>query len=98
MKDTWSYDEDKRFDKKGRRWHFVYRSFHDSDAAYEERPYEVYFRNDDRTEFGLLRFERLKDNPYRDYLTVITKIMNNDAFRQTLLNPDTDQIWQKSWK
>jgi hypothetical protein len=98
MKDTWSYDKDKRFDKKGKRWHFVYRSFHGTGTPYEERPYEVYFRDDDKTEFGLLRFERLKDNPYRDYLTVITKIMNNDAFRLTLLSPNTAEIWQKSWK
>lgn len=98
MNDTWSYDKDKRFDKKGKRWHFVYRSINDTDTAYEERPSEVYFRDDDRTVFGLLRFEKRKDNPYRDYLTVITKIMNNDVFRQTLLNPDTEQIWQKGWK
>lgn len=96
MGEMWSYDKIKRFDNKGHRWHFVSRDFfiENSDNA----PYELYFRNDERTEFGLLRFERRKDNPYRDYDTVITKIMNNAGFRKTLINPETENIWNRNWK
>lgn len=92
----WSYDKEKRFDKKGNRWHFV--MHHISATNYEDSPYELYFRNDERTEFGLLRFEKKKDNPYRDYMTVVTKLMNNSEFRKTLLNPETESIWNKNWK
>jgi hypothetical protein len=92
----WSYDKEKRFDNRGNRWHFVMNLFIKLND--EDSPYELYFRNDERTEFGLLRFERKKDNPYRDYMTVVTKIMNNVEFRKTLLNPETESVWNKNWK
>ncbi len=96
--ETWSYERQRRRDKKGRRWHFVSRSVIDPAVPYEERPFELYFRNDDRTEFGLLRFEHRKDNPYRDYEAAVTKIFNNAPFRRTLLDPETASVWRKSWK
>jgi hypothetical protein len=92
------YERKQRRDKKGTRWHFVSRSIEDRAVAYDERPFELYFRNDDRTEFGLLRFERRKDNPYRDYEAMVTKIMNNTDFRRSLLDPETASIWRKNWK
>lgn len=98
MDEMWSYERQKRFDTKGRRWHFVRRYLYDDFVAYEERPFELYFRDDERTEFGLLRFERLKDNPYRDYAATVNKIMNDEAFRKTLLRPETRRIWAGSWK
>ena len=98
MKETWSYDKTKRFGKDGKRWHFVMCIFNDTDIDYDERPYELYFRDDEKTEFGLLRFEHKKDNPYRDYNAVISKIMNNAPFRKTLLNPETANVWKKNWK
>ena len=96
MGEMWSYDKVKRFDGKGHRWHFVSRYFFIEDS--DNEPYELYFRNDERTEFGLLRFERRKDNPYRDYDTLITKIMNNAEFRKTLIAPETENIWNRNWK
>ena len=60
--EIWSYERKERRDRKGTRWHFVDRSVEDPEVPYEERPFELYFRDDDRTEFGLLRFERRKDN------------------------------------
>ena len=96
--ETWSYERKQRVNKRGARWHFVSRSVVDPEAPYEERPFELYFRNDDRTEFGVLRFERRKDNPYRDYVACVTKIMNDSDFRQTLLDPDTASVWRRSWK
>jgi hypothetical protein len=96
--DNWSYERKHRCDRTGRRWHFVSRSTFDPEVPYEEQPYELYVRDDDRTEFGSLRFARQKDNPYRDYETVVTKIMNDQDFRRTLLDPSTAGIWSKNWK
>jgi hypothetical protein len=98
MKDTWYYDKDKRLDKKGNRWHFVHRSFFNTAIPYDERPDEWYFRDDARTVFGVLRFEREKDNPFRNYEVMITKIMNDESFRKTLLAPETEKVWSKGWK
>ncbi len=98
MRDTWSYEKEKRFDKAGRRWHFVRHNFYDEDTPYEDRPYELYFRDDEETEFGLLRFEKNKDNPYRDHASVVKKIINNVPFRKSLLNPETKNLWKKNWK
>lgn len=94
----WSYERKQRRDKKGMRWHFVHHSVVDADVPYEERPFELYFRNDDRTEFGLLRFERGKDNPYRDYEAMVTKIMSDPDFRRTLVDPETANVWRRTWK
>ena len=69
-----------------------------SDVPYEERPFELYFWDEDRNEFGRLRFERRKDNPYRDYETLVSKIMNDSEFRLGLLDPETSRVWKRSWK
>ena len=98
MGEMWSYDKVKRLDQNGKRWHFVNRYFFGELGDYDNQPYELYFRNDERTEFGLLRFEKKKENPYRDYDTVVNKIMNNAKFRKTLLNPDLEEIWNRNWK
>ena len=75
------------------RWHFVQHMF-----VGENQPFELYFRNDDRTEFGLLRYERHEDYPYHDWEKVLDKIMNNIEFRKTLLKEETQEIWNKNWK
>jgi hypothetical protein len=98
MGEMWSYDKIKRFGKNGKRWHFVTRHFLGGIGEFDDLPYELYFRDDERTEFGLLRFEKSKDNPYRDYDAVISKIMNNTPFRKSLLNPETADVWKKNWK
>lgn len=98
MRDHWSYERQKRFDHKGRRWHFVRRYFGEEAGPYEERPYELYFRDDARTQFGVLRFDSLKDNPYRNHAAIVNKIMNNDEFRRSLLDPETAEVWLDSWK
>jgi len=98
MKETWTYDKDKRFDQKGERWHFVRRDFYDTKIPYEDRPVEIYFRSNNRSTVGLLRFERQKDIHYRNYLTMINKIMNDVRFRETLLAPETKSIWNRNWK
>ncbi len=61
----WSYDKTKRFDNKGSRWHFVNHYIFMKDA--DDEPRELYFRNEERTEFGFIRFERRKDFPYRNF-------------------------------
>ena len=95
---TYSYEKKRRFDQKGRRWHFVYHSLPTDVAAYDERPYELLFRNDDRTEFGRIRFERRKDNPDRDYETLVMKIMKDSKFRASLRDPGSEELWLRSWK
>src|ERR1044071_5254849 len=98
MSEAWSYDKAKRLDNKGKRWHFVRRYLWGEKGSSENQPFELYFRDDERTEFGLLRFERQEDNPYRDYDTMINKIMNDVEFRKTLLDPGTKGFWNRNWK
>src|ERR1043165_5667128 len=94
----WDYDKKPRFDKEGNRWHFVHRRFYEPNIPSKEQPDEYYFRDDARTMFGVLRFERWKDNPYRNYEVMISKIMNDEAFRKTLIEPETEKIWNRNWK
>lgn len=98
MKEMWSYDKAKRLDNKGNQWHFVTRYFFGVVGESDNLPYELYFRNDERTEFGLLRFEKRKDNPYRNYEVMLNKIMNKPEFRKTLLKPETEDVWNRNWK
>ena len=79
-------------------WHFVHHYIWEKDVNSDESPFELYFKNDDRTEFGLLRYEKRKDNPYRDWEKLFEKIMNNTEFRKTLLNDETKSIWNRNWK
>ena len=96
MQESWSYHRTKTFDQVGGRWHFATKYF--AAAKGEDEPREIYFRNDDSTEFGMLRFERQKDNPYRDFHAIVTKIMNNAPFRRSLHDDKTARIWRKNWK
>ena len=67
-------------------------------AKGEDEPREIYFRDDAETTFGMLRFERLKDNPYRDFNAITNKIMNTKPFRTSLLDNETASVWSKGWK
>lgn len=96
--DTWSYERKRRCDKTRRRWHFVTHSTFDPAIPHEDQPYELYFRDDDRSEFGVLLFARRKDNPYRDHEAPVAKIMNNPDFRRTLLVPGSAGVWRESWR
>jgi hypothetical protein len=98
MSDWFSYEKKKRFDSSGRRWHFVYHELGDDALPNDDRPYELLFRSDDRSEFGRIRFERRKDNPYRDYDALVSKIMTDSEFRRSLSAPETKELWRRSWK
>ena len=98
MGEMWSYEKQKRFDAKGKRWHFVRRHLWGEGGSFENQPFELYFRDDERTEFGLLRFERQEDNPYRNYEVMVDKIMNKTDFRKSLLDQETENIWNRNWK
>ena len=88
-----SYDSKKHHDPDGRRWHFMRdRVFDDRDPG--DRPFVLYFRDDERTQFGALRFQRAKDNPYRDYALIIQKIMRDAEFRASLLDDGTRSVWR----
>jgi hypothetical protein len=98
IRHLWIYERQRRHDTNGTRWHFVKHDVIDPAIPYDERPYELYFRNDERSEFGVLRFARQKENPYRNYEVTVNKIMNNESFRATLLDPASEMVWRKSWK
>jgi hypothetical protein len=93
VKELWSYEKLKRLDANGKRWHFMSHDVWLPDIPYEEQPFELYFRNDAKTVYGLLKFERRKDNPYRDYDLIVRNIMDDKRFREGLLNPDTKVVW-----
>jgi len=98
VREMWSYDKNKCFDNAGKRWHFVRRDFSDPAVPYEDRPVELYFRDDERTTFGVLRFARRKDIPFRNYEVMIKKIMNDLEFRAQLIKTETKAIWNRNWK
>ena len=98
LQELWTYERRKRQDVHGIRWHFVSHDVIDPSVAYDDRPYELFFRNDDRTKFGVLRFGRRKDNPYRNYEVLVNKIMNDQSFRAALLDPTTESVWRRGWK
>jgi hypothetical protein len=98
LTETWHYERKERHDGQGIRWHFVSHYVVIPDVPYEERPFELFFRNDERTQFGVLRFERRKDNPYRDYDAMVNKIMNDADFRREHLEPGTRSVWRRGWK
>ena len=91
--ETLSYDPKKRHDKAGRRWHFMrHRVFDDREP--DEHPFVLCFRDDERTTFGALRFDRAKDNPYRSYAVMIRKIMSDAEFRTSLLDESPESVWR----
>ena len=98
MSETFSYEKKKRLDDQGRRWHFVYHDLGDESVPYDERPFELLFRDDERREFGRIRFEKRKDSPYRDYEALVQKIIRDPEFRLSLSDPETKKLWRRSWK
>jgi hypothetical protein len=98
MKELWTYDKEKRFSSNCERWHFVHMDCFDDNVPYEETPTAWYFRNDKNTIYGILKYDKRKENPHRDYMTMINRIMNKSEFRETLLDESTKDIWNKNWK
>jgi hypothetical protein len=96
MNEHWNYSG-KHKDSKGVYWHFAICSYWLDGLDYSDSPIEFYFRDDERTYFGFIRFERKKDNPYK-FEKLIQKVMINKEFRQTCEAPETESIWLKSWK
>jgi hypothetical protein len=64
------------------------------DRAPGEQPYALHFRNDERTVFGVLRFERSKDNPYSSLATVARKIMDDAEFQASLIDEGSKKVWK----
>ncbi len=97
MGELWSYDSTKYLDKKGEGWHFVRRSFTEDNISYGDRAVEIYFRNNSRTFFGLIRFEHQKDIPYK-HSKLVEKVMTDKEFRGNHEAPWSKDVWLKSWK
>lgn len=103
MREAWDYDRKRWVDDKGNRWHFAQHHTWESDIEnwYEDRtgdrPYTLYFRDDAKTIFGVVRFQRGRDNPYH-YDKLKHKIMNDPEFRDQFVAPGTKKVWKRSWK
>ena len=96
VKDEWTYHRGKKFDRNRMRWHFVTHYCYVDEGT--DEPRELYFRNDEETEFGMIRFDRIKDFPYRDWDFLMNTIMSHVPFRRALLEEGTRGIWKKNWK
>lgn len=92
--ETWSYQDKKFFDMKGQRWHFMFCHHFVANRPPEEQPYLLYFRDDQYTFFGVLKYEHMKDNPYRNLETITRKIMNDVTFRKMLRDDCTKEVWR----
>ena len=92
--ESWSSHTKKLHDKNGGRWYFMFHHRYLDDRAPDEQPYALHFRNDERTVFGVLRFERSKDNPHGSFAHVTRKIMDDEAFRSSLLDEGSQKVWK----
>jgi hypothetical protein len=92
--ETWSLQTKKFHDKKGGRWYFMFHHRYLLDRAPDEQPYALHFRNDERTVFGVLRFERSKDNPYSSLATAARKIMDDAEFQASLIDEGSKKVWK----
>ena len=92
--DTWSLQTKKFHDKKDGRWYFMFHHRYLDDRAPDDQPFALYFRDDERTVFGVLRYEHSKDSPYRSLDTVARKIMDDAEFRSTLLDECSKKVWK----
>jgi len=92
--DTWSPHTKKFHDSAGGRWYFMFHHRYLDDRAPDEQPYALHFRNDDRTVFGVLRFERACDNPYGDFAAVTRKILDDPNFRASLIDAASHKAWK----
>lgn len=97
MREHWSYSKEGYKDKTGLRWHFVTCSYFDDEIDYSESPIEIFFRNDDRSYYGSIRFERKKDNPYM-FAKLAQKVMSNQDFREECRSPESKSVWSQNWK
>lgn len=98
ISENWSYDRSKRISADGTQWHFVTHDFPYDDIDYDEAGFEIYFRDEHRSVYGVVKFERRKDFPYSNYEKFVEKIMNNKDYREQYLASDSSTVWLKSWK
>ena len=92
--ETWSPHVKKCHDRHGDGWHFLFQHRILADRAPDEQPYALFFRNEEATVFGVLRFERADDNPYGDFAAITRKIMDDDGFRESLLDSGSQKVWK----
>jgi hypothetical protein len=92
--ENWSPHIKKFHDQAGGRWHFMFQHRYLEERAPDEQPYALHFRNDERTIFGVLRFERSKDNPHGSFADVAHKIMDDAEFRASLVDAGSQKVWK----
>ena len=91
--EAWSPHVKKLHDPAGNRWYFLFHHQFLADRAPDEQPYALHFRNDDRTVFGVLRFERANENPHGEFTAVTRKILDDPAFRASLIDSTSHKVW-----
>ncbi|MDR3457074.1 MAG: hypothetical protein P4N60_06480 [Verrucomicrobiae bacterium] len=92
--ETWSPHTKKFHDLEGGRWYFMFHHRYLDARAPDEQPYALHFRNDDRTIFGVLRFERANENPHGDFTAVTRKILDDPEFRASLIDEASRKVWK----
>ncbi len=92
--ETWSLQTKKFHDRQGGRWYFMFHHRYLLDREPDEQPYALHFRNDERTVFGVLRFEHSKDNPYSGLAAIARKIMDDAAFQASLIDEGSQKVWK----
>ena len=92
--ETWSLQTKKFHDRQGGRWYFMFHHRYLLDRAPDEQPYALHFRNDERTVFGVLRFDRSEANPHGSFATVARKIMDDTEFQLSLIDEGSQKVWK----
>jgi len=78
-------------------WHFVSKHSDDESIPYRERPYALYFRDDERSFFGVVRIEHWKDIPM-NVDRLIQKILNSSDYREKHFEAKAKHVWLRNWK
>jgi hypothetical protein len=92
--ETWSLQTKKFYDRNGERWYFMFQHRYFFDRPPGEQPYALYFRNDECTVFGVLRFEHSQDNPCSNLEIVARKIMDDAEFQSSLIDEGSKKVWK----
>ena len=75
MKEMWSYDKTKRFDKSGKRWHFVSCYFDDPKIEYDDRPPK------DAITMPVLLEKRLKKDKLMSLFNTLSPSRQKEVFK-----------------
>ena len=84
----WHYYKKKYYDKRGRRWHFMTHNV----MLESDQQFDLYFRDDDRTVFGVVRYG--PKDAFAGLETVTRKLMHDTAYRARFLDDESKAVWK----